>query len=191
MQACALVLAGGDPVDASLRVDLPAHGIVVAADSGLHLAETLGLTVDRIVGDLDSADLDLVEAAVARGAVIERHPAAKDATDLELAIDAAVREGAQRVVVVGGGGGRVDHFLANVLLLTSPRVGGSARSRCASVERVHTSCTDNGRRASSRGCPGSLVTLLPVGGAARGGRHRAGSSTRSRTKTSNPAPRAA
>ena len=110
----------------SLRSDLPDTAIVVAADSGLHLAETLGLHVDRIVGDLDSADPDLVEAAVARGAVIERHPAEKDATDLELALDAAVREGAQRVVVVGGGGGRLDHFLANVLLITTPRVGGSA-----------------------------------------------------------------
>ena len=166
MQACALVLAGGDPVAASLRFDLPAHGIVVAADSGLHLAETLGLTVDRIVGDLDSADLDLVEAAVARGAVIERHPAAKDATDLELAIDAAVREGAQRVVVVGGGGGRVDHFLANVLLITTRewaavriemRFGGA---RAYVVHGQRPAC-------EFEGLPGSLVTLLPAGGTAR------------------------
>ncbi|MGH8979215.1 MAG: thiamine diphosphokinase, partial [Acidimicrobiia bacterium] len=65
MDTCALVLAGGDPVDAGLRNVLPDAAFVVAADSGLHLAEGLGLKVDRIVGDLDSADLDLVDAAVA------------------------------------------------------------------------------------------------------------------------------
>ena len=38
--------------------DLPAADLVIAADSGLHLAAALGLHVDRIVGDLDSADPD-------------------------------------------------------------------------------------------------------------------------------------
>jgi thiamine pyrophosphokinase len=166
MQVCALVLAGGDPVDASLRSELPAVAFVIAADSGLHQAATLGLAVDRIVGDLDSADLEAVEAAVAAGAIIERHPAAKDATDLELAIDAAVREGAHRVVVVGGGGGRVDHFLANLLLLTSEawcRVRVEARFGGARVFVVH------GQQPACEieGSPGSLVTLLPVGGTAR------------------------
>ena len=160
------MLAGGDPVDPSLRSELPAVAFVIAADSGLHQAETLGLQVDRIVGDLDSAGAEAVEAAVARGAVIERHPAAKDATDLELAIDAAVRERAQRIVVVGGGGGRVDHFLANMLLLTSKQwshVRVEARFGAARVFVAH------GRQPACEleGSPGSLVTLLPVGGAAR------------------------
>ena len=42
-RSCALVLAGGDPVDPSLRSELPAAAFVIAADSGLHQAETLGL----------------------------------------------------------------------------------------------------------------------------------------------------
>jgi thiamine pyrophosphokinase len=166
MDVCALVLAGGDPVDASLRYELPTAAFVVAADSGLHLAGPLGLAVDRIVGDLDSADLALVDAAVTAGAVIERYPAAKDATDLELAIDAAVRDGARRVVVVGGGGGRVDHFLANVLLLAAPAWSDvliEARFGGARAYVIH------GQRQGREleGSPGSLVTLLPVGGAAR------------------------
>ena len=79
------------------------------------------MPVDLVVGDLDSVDPAALDAAVADGAVVERHPAAKDATDLELALDAAVDRGATAVLVVGVGGGRLDHFLGNVLLLASPR----------------------------------------------------------------------
>jgi thiamine pyrophosphokinase len=162
----ALVLSGGDPVAGALRAALPDADLVVAADSGLGLAPALGIRVDRIVGDLDSASPEAVDAAVAHGATIERHPAAKDATDLELAIDAAVREGARRVVVVGGGGGRADHFLANVLLLASPRW---ADVQVEALWGAHVSVVHGGRGARSvHGRVGSLLTLLPAGGIARG-----------------------
>jgi thiamine pyrophosphokinase len=166
MDRCALVLSGGDPVPRSLRDVLPDADLVVAADSGLHLAPALGLRVDRIVGDLDSVDALALDAAVVAGAIVERHPAAKDATDLELAIDTAGRAGARRIVVVGGGGGRVDHLLANLLLLASPawsevEIEAFFGSHVVVVHGGH------GRR-ELRGIPGSLVTLLPVGGVARG-----------------------
>jgi thiamine pyrophosphokinase len=166
MDHCALVLSGGDPVPPSLRDVLPDADFVVAADSGLHLAPVLGLRVDRVIGDLDSADPDALDTAVAAGAIVERHPAAKDATDLELAIGSAVREGARRVVVVGGGGGRVDHLVANLLLLASPAWSAVA---IEAFFGAHVVVVHGGRGPRElKGAPGSLVTLLPVGGAARG-----------------------
>src|SRR5262245_23851278 len=166
MSGCALVLAGGEPVPASLASQLPPADLVIAADSGLHLAAPLGLTVDRIIGDLDSADPAAVDTAVAAGATVERHPAAKDATDLELALDAAARAGATRIVVVGGGGGRLDHLLANALLLAAP-------AWCdIDVEAYfgpHLVVVHGGRGPREiAGAPGSVVTLLPIGGIARG-----------------------
>jgi len=47
------VLAGGDLVEPAMRSLLPDAAVVVAADSGLHQAEPLGLRVDYVVGDLD------------------------------------------------------------------------------------------------------------------------------------------
>ncbi len=88
----AMVIAGGDPVDPSVRDLLPHVGdvdFVIAADSGLDRAVELGLDVDLVVGDFDSADPAAVDAAVRRGTELERHPSEKDAIDLELAIDAA------------------------------------------------------------------------------------------------------
>lgn len=163
----AVVLAGGDAIDASPPVPLPEGALVVAADSGLYQADALGLHVDHVVGDLDSAAPDAVDRAVAAGATVERHPEAKDFTDLELALEYVARQGAQHVVVLGGAGGRLDHLLGNVLVLTSARF--AAIDVEAFVADAHLTVVHGGRPpVELRGSPGSLVTLLPVGGTARG-----------------------
>src|SRR6476620_11925580 len=113
----ALVIAGGD-APAPIDVELAAAPLVIAADSGVGHALALGLHVDLVIGDLDSADPADVERAVAAGARVDRHAADKDATDLELALDAARALGATEVTVLGVGGGRLDHLLANLLLVT-------------------------------------------------------------------------
>ncbi len=172
MTRAAIVLAGGDPVEPRLRTVLERTvlergALVVAADSGVHQAELLGLHVDYLVGDFDSAEPDAIERARAAGAVVDRHPAEKDATDLELALDVARDRGARRITVVGGAGGRLDHLLANVALLCSPRFADleiDARSGDA-----HLAVVRGGRPPHAIvGCPGSLVTLLPAGGDAAG-----------------------
>ncbi|MFQ5947659.1 MAG: thiamine diphosphokinase, partial [Acidimicrobiia bacterium] len=86
----AVVFAGGDPEPASVRSLIPPDSLVIAADSGLDLVASLDLTVDVVVGDFDSVNPELLQAAVASGARVERHPVDKDATDLELALEAAL-----------------------------------------------------------------------------------------------------
>ncbi len=167
MARVAIVLAGGDPVASDMRKSLPGDAYVVAADSGVHLADGLGLHVDCVVGDMDSADPAAVDAAGRAGAMIERHPADKDATDIELALLVAQRHGVDRVVIVGGAGGRLDHFLANVALLASPRfaeLGIEARFGDARVIVAR----GGGPPVEIDGARGDLVTLLPAGGSARG-----------------------
>jgi thiamine pyrophosphokinase len=163
----AIVLAGGDAADPKLRSRLPDDAVVIAADSGLHQAELLGLHVDYVVGDLDSADPSAVERARAAGAIVDRHPAEKDATDLELAFDVASDRGAQAITVVGGAGGRLDHFLANVAVLASDRFAHLEVD--AYVGAAYMVVLQGGRSPRPiAGPPGSLLTLLPVGGDACG-----------------------
>ena len=160
----AVVFAGGDPPARTALRDVPAVDLVIAADSGLAHARALGVGVDLVVGDLDSVDRADLDAAVAAGAVVERHPTAKDATDLELALLAARDRGAAEIVVVGGHGGRLDHFLANALLLGAAELSGVrvwARLADATVTVVRD-------HAELAGSPGSLCSLLPVGGPAEG-----------------------
>ncbi|HKZ29244.1 MAG TPA: thiamine pyrophosphokinase, partial [Acidimicrobiia bacterium] len=97
-----IVFAGGDPIPPSAVADLPEDAYVVAADSGLDRARELGFEIDLLVGDLDSISSDGRQQAEANGTRIERHPVYKDATDMELALKAARRQGARRVIVIGG-----------------------------------------------------------------------------------------
>jgi thiamine pyrophosphokinase len=161
----AVVFAGGDPVPEEVRDLLPHEALVVAADSGLDLARRLGVAVDLVVGDFDSADPAGLAAAAAAGAVLERHPVDKDATDLELALDAVLRLGRSPVRIVGGAGwDRLDHLVANVLLVASPRYAPLRLAwwvKGAELAPVHG-------RLDLVGRPGDLVTLLAVGGPATG-----------------------
>jgi thiamine pyrophosphokinase len=105
------------------RVPLPTvdASFVVAADVGVVEAERLGLRADLLIGDLDSAPTDAVDRVTALGGRVERHPVEKDASDLELALEAVQRAGVTEVLVVGGDRGRLDHVIANALLLAAPR----------------------------------------------------------------------
>lgn len=87
---------------------------VIAADGGIRHASALGLDVELWVGDFDSTDRDL---AACHGHVERRvHPAAKDKTDGEIAIDEALKRGAREIMLVGGLGGQSDHALGNIML---------------------------------------------------------------------------
>jgi thiamine pyrophosphokinase len=160
----AVVFAGGDPVPVGVARRLPADALVIGADSGIEHAHALGRHVDVAVGDFDSVSPEALRIAELGGAQVLRHPAAKDATDLELALDVAAGRGAEHITVVGGHGGRLDHFLANALLLGSARfapidVDGWFGDAHVRVIRDH---------ARLVGPVGSLVTLLATDGPARG-----------------------
>ena len=161
-----IVVAHGDDVPATVRDRLPAGVPVVGADSGVDLAHRLGLRVDVAVGDFDSITPAGLERATAEGARIVRHPEAKEHTDLELALDEAVALGAEAVVVVGGAGGRLDHLLAGALLLASPRYEGVRITAHLGGARVLV--VRPAQPCKVEGAPGELLTLLPVGGPARG-----------------------
>ena len=159
-----LLFTGGEPVDPGIELLLPAADLVIAADSGLAAAVALGRRVDLVIGDLDSAAPAMVAAAEAAGATVERHPTAKAETDLELGLVAALQRGATHVVVVGGYGGRLDHFLANALLLASPRFASTRIEAYTGAARV-TVVRDH---AVLHGSVDDLVSLLAVGGPATG-----------------------
>lgn len=162
MLSTAVIVAGGGDIPALVTEELPERRWVLAADSGLDHARRIGLDVDVVVGDFDS--VTSASFASFRGTVV-RHPADKDSTDLELALLlVAERPNIERVIVLGGHGGRIDHLFANASLLSAARfshldiewLAGTAR-----IAVVHTHATMHGSR-------GELVSLLPVGGPARG-----------------------
>jgi thiamine pyrophosphokinase len=106
-----IILSGGEPLAADREILLPDDAYVIAADSGLHHAADIDIAVDLVIGDMDSVDPTTLAAAVGRGSQIQRHPANKDRTDLELAINAALDFGVRKLLIVGAHTGRLDHLL--------------------------------------------------------------------------------
>ena len=155
-----VVVASGPGPD----VAVPDGGTVIAADGGLDRAAALGLEVDVLVGDLDSVSSAALARAESAGTRIVRHPVAKDATDLELALDEALALGGRRVLVIASAGGRLDHLAASLLLLGAERYAELELDALVGDALVHVV-----RSARTlRGTPGELLTLLPLGDGAEG-----------------------
>jgi len=159
----ALVVCGGGPVLAPWALP-PALDVVIAADDGAREALRLGLEVDVVVGDMDSVPASTLAQVERAGGRVMRHPADKDATDLELALDEALSSLPERIVVAGGAGGRLDFVLANALALAHPRLAAVQVDGVFGVARLHVVRSER----ALDGTPGEVLSLLAVGGPAVG-----------------------
>ncbi len=130
----AVVITGGSPLRPDVVARLPTHRFVIAADSGLDHAIAAGITPDLVVGDLDSVSAAGVAWARQRNIPIEVHPTDKDHTDTQLALGAALDPSVTRgridnVVLVGGGGDRLDHSISALTALGHPSLGACKHVR--------------------------------------------------------------
>ncbi|MCU0478565.1 MAG: thiamine diphosphokinase [Chloroflexi bacterium] len=144
--------------------------LVVAADGGAAKAPLAGLCPDLVVGDADSLDAAGLAAVRAAGIPVELVPAAKDESDLELAILAALARGATRITVLGAlGGPRFDHALANAWLLAHPALAGRAVVLLDAATRIRLLDATGGPAAAELvGRAGDLVSLFAFGADAQG-----------------------
>ncbi len=143
----------------ALRRLVQANDYLVGVDGGtLHC-----LAIDRlphvVVGDLDSLDATRVEQLVAQGVTIERHPPAKDQTDLELAIERAIKDGAVELILVGASGSRLDQTLANLLILAQRDWPAAIKVLNAGEMAQVLRC---GQVLTLTGKPGTTVSVLPL-----------------------------
>jgi thiamine pyrophosphokinase len=158
-----LIVADGDIPSRSAVDQLlgAAPQLVIAADGGALKAEALGYPPRVVVGDADSLAPGDVERFRAAGADVVIRPTDKDESDTELALNEALDRGATRVVIVGGfGGRRLEHTIANVLLLASERLKG--RDICLADGASTLRVMHNKEVLEITGSPHDYVSLLPL-----------------------------
>jgi thiamine pyrophosphokinase len=137
---------------------------LVAVDAGYHHLKTIGLNPDLVIGDLDSlTELDLQEIQRLK-IPLQRFPAAKDETDLELALVAAVGRGCRVIRIACAFGGRLDQSLGNLSLLLHPDLPGLD----VRLEDGETEAWIIRTETDVVGQPGDTVSLLPVDGPVNG-----------------------
>jgi len=98
---------------------------IIAADSGVQRCFEIGVTPDYIVGDFDSADDGVYEAALECGAPVKKLNPIKDDTDSEAALGIALENVPDGdIYYLGGTGSRLDHVFGNVALLGKGLLAG-------------------------------------------------------------------
>ncbi len=102
------------------------------------------------------------------GLEIRLLPAEKDETDLEAAIYAALDFGPEKITIIGGLGGRIDHTLGNLYLLAAPRVRGSGVKVNILGENEAIWLLEGGGELLLEGKSGDLLSLIPFQGEAVG-----------------------
>lgn len=112
-----IIISNGSFSKAILENILEDGDQIICADGGaVHLYKT-EIVPHMIVGDLDSIDEETLRHFKLLGVSFFRFPPEKDLTDTELAVEFAVDEGATEIVLLGVTGTRLDHTLANIMLL--------------------------------------------------------------------------
>ncbi len=163
----AIVFANGRLPDIAAHPLVAKPGdLIIAADGGARNCRAHGLVPDVVVGDFDSLPEAELAALAAAGAEVVGHPARKDHTDLDLALQLAVARGADEVLVHGALGRRWDMTLANVLLGMAPHLAGA---RIGFVdERQVLWPLRGGSTLRLTGRRGDTVSLIPLCGDAQG-----------------------
>ena len=86
--------------------------IVICADGGCAIAEKYGIKPHYVMGDFDSLGY------VPNGENVAVFPSQKDDSDMALAVKYGFEKGYSVFHIWGGIGGRLDHTLANIQLLS-------------------------------------------------------------------------
>ncbi len=159
MSTVVIYIGGDGPSTAPVIDDYVVS--VIAADSGLDLADAHGMMVNLIIGDFDSVNPDTVKKYVDAGSLVEEFPRDKEVTDFELALLAAQDCDADTLVVIGGGSGRLDHLMGNISVLAGEQTSRWIVEGFLGEEKLLI-CRP-GQARTIVGAKGDCVSLVPVG----------------------------
>jgi len=160
----AVIFASGEIADTEwVGSRLRPDDLIIAADGGVRYPLALSVPVAAAIGDFDSTPPELLQIVSRSAGEVIRYPERKDKTDLELALDYARGRGVEEVLIFGALGGRLDHALANVMLLAGTAAHPSVHilESGYALHVVHD-------RLEMEGAVGDTITLLALSGDAEG-----------------------
>ncbi len=143
-----------------IRPYLPHAHTIIAADGGTRHLFKLNHPPDLMIGDQDSLSPALQRWLAQHSTQLLIHPPAKDETDLELALLYAVQNFSDEILLFGALGGRLDHLLANILLLTHPHLNGRSITLLTPTERAWIVT----QKTTITGEIGDTISLIPLKG---------------------------
>lgn len=143
----ALIILNGECRNCTyLFNQLEKYDLIICADGGYKHLKGFNRVPDAVLGDFDSVEQP-------EGVFAIKYPVEKNMTDGEIAIEYALEKGADEIVLTCALGGRVDHEMANIFLLT--------RYENARIEEENCSvlCIDG--EYMPENADGKTISLIP------------------------------
>ncbi len=136
-----IIFTGGDKISpAGFEKTNFDNAYIIAADSGCAQVEALNsagfeICPHLLLGDMDSFRKESAEKAFPKAEFLH-FPPEKDYTDTQLALEVAKEKGYADIEIIGGTGGRVDHLMANLVLLRKGAKEGIKLTICDGKNKV-------------------------------------------------------
>lgn len=112
-----IVIFGGGILDSIFLEALSGDEYVIGVDQGAHWLLAHGVVPDIAIGDFDSVSGEELANIKKKIQQVNEFPPEKDFTDMELAVEHAIEQSPQDVVIWGGIGSRMDHTVGTMHLL--------------------------------------------------------------------------
>jgi thiamine pyrophosphokinase len=161
-----IIIANGDLIKPAYYRDLIADDdYIICVNGGSIHALSIGVKPDLLIGDLDSLpEKERKQIMDAKPELIE-YSAAKDKSDLELAVDYAIALNPGEIIIIGAlGGARVDHELINIMLLLLPMDKGIPARILDETQQIYI-CRGS---LELDGSPGDYLSLFALTGNVEG-----------------------
>lgn len=151
----AVIIGNGDIKDYEyIKSKIRGTDFIICADGGYNHAARMGIEPNVLIGDFDSAEgFENVRERI-------EYPVRKDCTDGELAAAYAVEKGCEELVFIAMTGDRLDHTIADILLLDRCKNGVLIDDN-NEIYLLKDELTIKGKR-------GQTLSIVPVNGDARG-----------------------
>ena len=153
-----IIFANGELPDLNqARRLLREDDYIICADGGIRHALALEARPNLIIGDMDSAERAQLQNLKDADVPIALFSHDKNETDLELAISHAIDLKPEQIVIIGALGGRLDHTLGNIGLLSDSRHSSLDMRLDDGIEEIFIFRA----QVQMYGSSGDLVSLIP------------------------------
>lgn len=121
----AIIFSNGQIRDYNfVKNNISNYDIIICCDGGVKHTKKLNLIPDYILGDLDSAPLEIINYYKSLNVPFKIFPSKKDETDTEIGVDFAIELNVDSIDLYGSIGTRFDHTLSNAYSLLKPLKNG-------------------------------------------------------------------
>ncbi len=153
-----LIFASAEIYDYDFIIEYLNDSTIICCDGGIKHTKKLNIKPDFIIGDLDSADSEILDFYKNENVTIYQFPSKKEFTDLELCLDFAINNDFKEIFVFGAIGSRMDHTLTNIHLLKSSLEKG-VKAYLLNENNFITLIDDKIRLSGKKG---DFISLIPL-----------------------------